>query len=506
LVFFTALWNRFQNKKSGDLMRDVNKYRLLSDAEPNELEQLAIRVHASPWRQHYHIQPNTGLLNDPNGFAFYNGKYHLFYQWHPFGPIHGMKYWYHMTSADLVHWEDNGVGIEPGGRYDSHGAYSGSALSEDGKLYLFYTGNTRDKDWERHPYQCLAVLDGQGHITKQHLPFVDSPPPGYTAHFRDPKVWKSADSYYAVFGAQRIDQTGCVLLYKSEDKQNWTYIGELKTSLPDFGYMWECPDYFELDDKGVLLFCPQGLPAEPDRFENIHQSGYLLGEPMNPDKACFHHGKFEELDRGFDFYAPQTTFTPDGRRILIGWMGLPDMLYPTDQHGWAHCLTLARELTIQDSKLLQRPVKEVELLRKEKREAVHKIANSQIHLKDWNSSSYELVCVLRLDDASKAGIAFRTGDKEETLLYYDANTKHLLLDRTQTGEKLAQENGHIRRYPLDNKKMELRLFVDQSSVEVFINDGEAVMTARLFPSQDSNGISFFAEGGTASFDATQWLF
>ncbi|MFP7495013.1 sucrose-6-phosphate hydrolase [Terribacillus saccharophilus] len=492
--------------ESSDKVTNSNKYRLLSDASPDELTQLARQVNASPWRQHYHIQPNTGLLNDPNGFAHYNGQYHLFYQWHPFGPVHGMKYWYHVTSTDLVHWEDAGVGIEPGDPYDSHGAYSGSALAEDGVLYLFYTGNTRDEDWSRHPYQCLAVLDQQGHISKQNTPIIESPPLGYTDHFRDPKVWKAADSYYAVLGAQRLNQTGCVLVYRSDDLQNWSLTGELETSLTDFGYMWECPDYFELGEKGVLLFCPQGLPAEKDRFENIHQAGFLLGEQINPEKPHFHHGSFTELDRGFDFYAAQTTLTPDGRRILIGWMGLPDTSYPTDTHGWAHCLTLPRELTIENGKLMQRPVKEMELLRKESYTAVHTVQDSEILIDEMYGSSYELHCAIHMEGAAKAGITFRTGDTEETLLYYDTLSKYLILDRTRSGQTMENDTGSIRRYALDAKMIDLHLFVDQSSVEVFINDGEAVMTARIFPAKDSNGVAFFTEGGKATFDAVHWLY
>lgn len=502
-MFGTGSENRYE---SGDNMTNADKYRLLSEADPDELEKLAEKVNASPWRQHYHIQPPTGLLNDPNGFVYYNDRYHLFYQWHPFGPVHGMKYWYHVTSTDLVHWKDMGIGIEPGGQYDSHGAYSGSALAEDEKLYLFYTGNTRDEDWVRHPYQCLAVMDQEGHITKQDAPIIDAPPQGYTAHFRDPKVWKADDRYYAVLGAQRLNKTGCVLIYKSDDLHTWSFIGELKTSLADFGYMWECPDYFELGEKGVLLFCPQGLPAEENRFENIHQAGFLIGEPIDPEVPNFQHGSFMEMDRGFDFYASQTTLSPNGKRILIGWMGLPDTDYPTDMHGWAHCLTLPRELTIKDGILLQRPVKEVELLRKDKNTASHTVNNTKIQLEEIHGSSYELICELCMEGAAKAGISFRTGVTEETLLYYDAVSKYLVLDRTRSGAAMKNGNGSIRRYALDATKITLRLFVDQSSVEIFINDGEAVMTARIFPAKDSNGVAFFTEGGKATFNAVQWLY
>ncbi|MCZ4149389.1 sucrose-6-phosphate hydrolase, partial [Escherichia coli] len=143
-----------------------------------------------------HIQSQTGLLNDPNGFAFYQGYYHLFYQWFPLGTEHGMKYWYHVRSSDLVHWEDRGIGIHPGDPQDSHGAYSGSAIEKDGKLMLMYTGNTRDERWIRHPYQCLAVMDEDDVVIKRETPVIPTVPAGYTDHFRDPKVWQDGEWYY----------------------------------------------------------------------------------------------------------------------------------------------------------------------------------------------------------------------------------------------------------------------------------------------------------------------
>src|SRR5690606_4143580 len=135
------------------------KYRILEQAVPGELEKLQEQVKNCPWRQTYHIQPPYGLLNDPNGFTFYQGEYHLLYQWFPLGTFHGMKYWYHTKSKDLAHWNNVGIGIEPGDPHDSHGAYSGSGIVKDGKLYLMYTGNTRDEQWNRHPYQNLAIMD-----------------------------------------------------------------------------------------------------------------------------------------------------------------------------------------------------------------------------------------------------------------------------------------------------------------------------------------------------------
>ncbi|MBB6024114.1 beta-fructofuranosidase [Paenibacillus sp. JGP012] len=487
-------------------MTRAQLYRRIDQAEPGEIAKLEKRIAACPWRQSYHIQPVTGLLNDPNGFSYYEGYYHLFYQWFPLGTEHGMKYWYHTRSRDLVHWENIGVAIEPGSPYDSHGAYSGSAVEKDGRLNLIYTGNTRDENWIRHPYQCLAVMDEQHVVTKYEQPVISEVPPGYTEHFRDPKVWLHGDVYYCVIGAQRTDETGCTVLYCSADLKHWQFLGEIITALPSFGYMWECPDYMELDGQGVLIFSPQGIQAVGDQFQNIYQSGYLMGDPLDLATGVFNHSPFQELDRGFDFYAPQTMHSPDGRRILVAWMGLPDLVYPTDDSGWAHCLTIPRQLSVQGNKLIQRPVAEMEQLRREKQgmEAKLTLDDECKAVANFHGITYELECEISLKGAEHAGIEFRASATEKTVIQYDRLQHKLILDRSQSGAALSEANGTIRQCALEADVIKLRMFVDSSSVELFVNDGQEVFTSRIFPSRDSTAIRFFAYGGSADFTAMKW--
>jgi beta-fructofuranosidase len=478
------------------------RYRRIEDVSEETIEILKKKVNSCQWRQSFHIQPQTGLLNDPNGFSYFNGEYHLFYQWFPLGPVHGLKYWYHTKSKDLVNWENAGIAIKPDHDYDRHGAYSGSAIEKEGQLYLMYTGNTRNEKWERHPYQVMAIMNKQGEISKTTSPVIKEVPVGYTDHFRDPKLWNSDDTFYAVIGAQRKNHSGCAVIYKSKNLTKWTFLGEMKTELESFGYMWECPDYFELDGNGVFVFSPQGLEPVGDAYHNIYQSGYLIGQKLDLENLTFSHGDFHELDRGFDFYAPQTTLSPDGRRLLVGWMGLPEIEYPTDQHDWAHCLTLPRELKVKNGKLLQHPVRELIKLRKEKSNLETTITNET--LKAFNGTCFELICEITENNTKEFGIEFRAKDDEKTVLTYHTKDNKVVLDRSMSGQSFAEEYGTCRQSSVGGSKIKFHLFVDTSSVEIFVNDGEEVFTSRIFPNVNSNEIRFFAVGGSITFTAEKW--
>lgn len=476
-------------------------YKPIEEATREELEQLKKQVDKCPWRQKFHIQPPTGLLNDPNGLAFYQCEYHFFYQWFPLGAVHGLKYWYHIKSKDLINWEEQGIGIHPDHYYDNYGAYSGSSIEHHGDLYLMYTGNHRDEKWMRHPMQAIAVMKSDGQIEKLPEPVIEEVPSGYTEHFRDPKIWKAGDAYYAIIGAQRTNETGCIVLYQSSNLMDWTFLGEIKTSLQDFGYMWECPDYFELGQKGILVFSPQGLDPIGTKYQNIYQSGFMIGEYLDLKTLTFSHNEFHELDHGFDFYAPQTFQDDQGRRILVGWMGLPEIPYPTDKNGWAHCLTLPRELKLIDDQFYQVPACELKKLRKERCE-LETIVDSVVAF--GSGVHYELECEFTNIQANEVGLNLRVGAEEKTVIKYDMTSKRIILDRTEAGESVATQYGTTREIPYENERLSIRIFMDTSSIEVFINEGQYVMTSRIFPTNHDNKIQVFATDGSCRIKMTKW--
>lgn len=457
-------------------------------------------VARDPYRLHFHIMPLVGLLNDPNGFVFYKGQYHMFYQWNPFQTEHGAKFWGHAVSDDLVHWEEAPIALAPDQWYDKNGCYSGSAVVFQEKLYVFYTGNVKNEHGKRESYQCLAVSEDGIHFEKKG-PIIHVPQ-GYTMHFRDPKVFEKDGKWYMVLGAQTEDEQGEAVIYTSADLANWSFQGVLAGSghngLSDFGYMWECPDLFELDGQDILAVCPQGLSPKGFAYNNIFQSGYFAGK-VDYEKILFDHGNFVELDRGFDFYAPQTTADPSGRRILVGWMGNADegdSIHPTIKHEWIHALTLPRELQWKDGKLHQYPVEELQLLREE---GVHHtdvvVWEEAVDLPRVNGQVFELEIAIK--DLAAAEFSVEIGEKSS--FRYDAKTQICTFQR---GE--FSKNGVEGRHCVLESLQNIQIFKDTSSIEIFINNGEEVFTSRVFDNPDVDEIRFIAKAGHVKIDVKKW--
>ena len=301
-----------------------------------------IRPDDCDYRPDWHVSPPKGLINDPNGFIYHNGEYHLFYQWYPYACEHKDKYWAHLTSKDLINWQWQPVPLTPSDWFDSHGVFSGHAVSNGEELMLFYTGNVRiDEQRDRHTKQCLAVSKDGIHFEKKG-PVIFDLPPQVTPHCRDPKVVKHNDQWLMLLGAQREDLKGRLAVYKSDDLLNWSFHKLCGDEMGDFGYMWECPDLFDLNDQLFAVVGPQGIESESEHHTIPHHNGIAKAE-LN-DQADIVLSEFRHLDHGFDFYAPQSMLTPDGRRVMSGWMGLPDEVnHPSCDNGWLHQLTALRD-------------------------------------------------------------------------------------------------------------------------------------------------------------------
>lgn len=424
----------------------------------------------------FHLFPQSGWLNDPNGLCQLDGIHHIFFQYSPDSPKGGEKDWGHYSTKDFINYEFSGVFMKPDMPEDVSGVYSGCAYVEDGQMYIYYTGNVKhpgDYDYILEGRESNTILvtsqDGIKASEKKILLRSQDYPDNLTLHVRDPKVWCQDGTYYMTLGARTKNDEGCVILFKSQDKINWEFSHFIEKA--DFGYMWECPDLCYVDGKQFLSVSPQGLDGKEYSYQNMYQSGYFntTSDLLADGKAL---GEFTEWDFGFDFYAPQTYVDEKGRTILIAWMGMPDAEYGHDisvEDGWQHMLSLPRELVFDNKsgKILQKPVAEIKDLRDKK-----------IDIKDIaDVETYEL-------DMSQFGqddftIQFNKGfdvkyNKLANDLVFSFTDKELGSNRTTRKLKLA--NGE--------KIESMKIFVDTCSIEIFINDGLYTFTTKYFKAKD----------------------
>ena len=456
------------------------RYRRYEDWSNDEIKQIKEKMAQSPWHTYYHVEPKTGLLNDPNGFSYFDGKWILFYQNFPFGAAHGLKSWVQLESDDLVHFSETNVKVLPDTKLDSHGAYSGSAMQFDDNLFLFYTGNVRDENWIRHPYQIGALLDKGGNISKIDKVLIDQPADS-TDHFRDPQIFNFKGQYYAIVGGQDLEKKGFVRLYKAVDNDytNWQAVGDLDFANDCTAYMMECPNLVFVGEQPVLLYCPQGLDKGVLDYDNIYPNMYKIGASFDPEKAkMVDVSPLYNLDYGFEAYATQAFNAPDERALSVSWLGLPDIAYPSDRFDHQGTFSLVKELTIKDGKLYQYPVAAI----KELRASEEPFSN-----RAQTNNTYELE--LNLEANSQSEIVLLADKEGKGLsINFDLVNGQVTVDRSQAGEQYAQEFGSTRSCPIGNQTTTANIFIDNSVFEIFINKGEKVFSGRVFPHADQNGI------------------
>ena len=428
---------------------------------------------ADPWRPGYHLTPLAGTLGDPNGLCQQGDVFHIFYVTSPLACetdqrtpcVSG-----HCTTTDFVHYTRQPVALWPDGRRDRDGVYSGSALWADGTLFLYYTGNVRhhgEYDYihagrEQNVLRAESI-DGVHFAGKRLLLTNDDFPTWVTQHVRDPQVVPAGDKLLMILGARTQADEGCALVYESTDGLHFRHKNTLCTPAP-FGYMWECPDYAVVDGQPLLICCPQGVPHEAYRFANSHQCGCFPMEGELTGEAVL--GDFVPFDYGFDYYAARTLKAADGRVILFGWMGMSECDYgrtPSAQRGWDQVLAMPRELHWKDGTLRQTPLRELEALRGPGRKADG----------SCGFAADSRRCRLRLE--------IRPGSDTALSLFEDGR-----LDYSAAEGVLTLVLGPICGAGRTARRMRchclrgLDLYLDSSTLEVFVNGGEAVLTSRIF--------------------------
>ena len=444
----------------------------------------------------FHLSPTVGWLNDPNGFSFYQGEYHLFYQYHPYDTNWGPMHWGHCKSKDMLHWERLPAALAPDQPYDQNGCFSGSAAeTPEGQHILMYTGVRKDGNREFQT-QCIAVGDGINYEKLPANPVITKelvPPGGSFQDFRDPKIWWDGSQWLAVAGNRTEDGSGAVLLYASRDLKDWNFKGTIDRSRNQWGKMWECPDLFPLDGQMVLLVSPQELETSDLNFHKGYESLCLLGS-WEPEKNRFIRRSVLPIDQGLDFYAPQTLLAPDGRRIMVAWMQDWDSAkcVPEGQN-WFGQMTLPRELHIRNGRLIQQPVRELERWRGERTAYENVEVSGDMSLPGIFGRTLDLTLRLQAQDGPFT-LKFAQDNSHFTAFTFQPDCSLLTLDRSHSG--LPKGHALSRTIPVRSREglLELRLILDRFSVEAFVNGGEQTLSATLYTPQEATGISFQAQG------------
>src|SRR5579864_1449161 len=474
---------------------------------------LAQGTYDEPWRPQFHFTPPKNFMNDPNGLVYYQGEYHLFYQYNPQGTEWGHMSWGHAVSTDMLHWQNLPVAIpEVPGQYM---IYSGSAVvdwhnasglcsggsADPSCLIAIYTSAARDSQ-----RQHLAYSNDRGRTWTNYAanPIADLRQPD----FRDPKVfWYEAQKKW-VMVAVLADERKAVF-FDSRNLKNWAFRSSFEVANNDKG-QWECPDLLELpvdgnpnNKKWVLIVNRNpGAPAggtgtryfvgsfDGTRFTNETQEGQELW-----------------ADYGKDFYATNSFSdlpANDHRRIWIGWISNWQYANREPTAAWRGAQSLPRELSLAQFsdgiRLVQKPIAEMKLLREREllqlSDVTVPVAMEAMRRANVRGNTIEIEAEIAPEDAKEMGFRLRKGGTEETVLGVTPATREVFVDRTRSGQVTfapefpGRHNAVLRQ----SSRVELHLFLDRSSVEVFVNDGEEILTDRIYPSPGSDGIELYSDG------------
>jgi beta-fructofuranosidase len=436
------------------------------------LSAAAIAAHEStdPLRPQYHLLPASGWMNDPCGPLYWHGKYHMFYQYND-APISGVKLWAHATSPDMVHWRREPIALAPTpGGPDAEGCWTGTAAVVEGKPTFLYTGvvkslpdhaTLRDGSTYLRESVCMAIAEDDAllHWRKLPQPVIPTPPAGMqVTGFRDPSPWRepgtgqgNEEHWYLIVASGERGIGGRVLLYRSADFRHWEYLhpmaqgnpnGKQGTDPVDSGEMWECPDFFPLDGKHVLIHSTER--------RTLWQIGTL-----DPATMLFHAENGGLLDEGA-YYAPKSQLDAQGNRILWGWITETRPQAEYSAAGWSGMMSLPRRLSVKDGRLVMEPAPEIASLRTTLRTgaAVQRLP----------TAAQEIRLTLEPAQEQRATLEQSFVDNQGAAILLRADPR-LSLGSARVGDK--QVTG-IGAGPID-----LHIFLDHSVAEIFINQRHA---------------------------------
>lgn len=421
-------------------------------------------------RQKLHLKAPDNWVNDPNGFIYYKGYYHLFYQYFPYGPRWGTMHWGHAVSRDLVTWEHKGLALYPTMEEDRNGCFSGSAIEADGKMYLVYTGVRYEVVNPEDPHLCLddqfessqLMISSEDGFTFDNekgkeviIPALQDPEIGDRTHTRDPKIWKGKNGWLLIVGSTVRGKYGEALLYHSTDLHKWQYLNKVSKG-SGYGWMWECPDYFETEEGGILLVSAMGLTENGENEKN-HAICFPAGLDEESGEMRL-ADNYQFLDYGLDLYAPQTALDKEGRRTVIAWVRMPKIT----EEGWIGMFCSPRVAELRNGHIYFR-------LHPDIRKAYSR------KISDVTQASEDGYMVrFCLEDGESADIGGFIIKREGS---------RIVTDRSAVFPNC--EGAHLRSETPELKEgFQLEVLVDKNLIEVFANDGEYVISSAVYGLKD----------------------
>lgn len=483
-------------------------------------DTLQMKRYTEQYRPAFHFSPDHNWINDPNGLLYFDGEYHLFYQYNPYGNKWGHMSWGHAISGDLIHWEHLPVAIT---EYtdkisgDSTMIFSGSAVADvdntsslfakgKGGIVAIYTSHVHRNNQQLTQHQSIAYSEDRGRTFTRYTgnPVLDKK----LKDFRDPKVsWYEPEKKWVMTVV--IPDKFKAQFYESKNLKDWNLLSEFGP-LGDTAKIWECPDLVEIPllgnpgKKKWVLLVSNSHPQGPTFVGMQYFVGNFDGRKFTPEYPKQYP---LYLEYGKDFYAAVTFNNmpkSDGRTILLGWAN--NWAYGQDipTEPWRSAMTLPRELYLKNTpygyRLIQKPVKELAAIRDDS-------VNYTPPGKVFPGKNFEVEYTYTAGNAAKFGFKIVTGENEETIIGYDRSLQEVYIDRRKSGNVAFHSSfPSVDRAPvkLQNGKLKLQVFVDNSIVEIYINDGEQVITDQIFPTSSEYSLQQFAEGGTAEADMRVW--
>lgn len=495
------------------------------------------------YRPSYHFTPLYGWMNDPNGMVYKDGEYHLYFQYNPYGSKWGNMHWGHAVSKDLLHWEN----LEPAIARDTMGhIFSGSSVVDKrntagfGKdaIIAIYTNNSVNHD----EVQCVAYSNDNGRtFTKYEGNPVLTPFDGLK-DFRDPKVfwYEKNKSWYMIVSADKETR-----FYRSKNLKQWTYVSAFGKGMGQQPCQYECPDFFQLpvngDKKNMKWVMTMNI--NPGCIFGGSATEYFVGDFDGKQFTCPDANEVKWLDYGKDHYATVTFSNTADRVLAITWMSNWEYanITPFKQNRGANGLPRELKLYEKDGKyyVSEDAAPEVKALRKATLDMADATIDGQKALSGAAAGmegAFEVEADITPDANGIAGIEISNNKNERTLIYFDMKKGKVVMDRTESGltdfgkqsvphdieqawdKRRAAEGKQPARVenainykndfalatwgPLslcEGKTYHVDIFVDKSSVELFVDGGRVAMTNLVFPVAPYENLKLYAEGGKAEF-------